>query len=80
MQQTLRRLNKIYPDIRWGIAEPTDEILSNYGNGMILFGAKQGQIKEFFILEEDKDKLKWGIVIANYLNNTVKEDHEPTEV
>jgi hypothetical protein len=35
---------------------------------MVLFGKKDGKQKEFFILEEDKNRLKWGKVIANYLN------------
>lgn len=79
MDNVLKQLSNLYPDIKWGIAEPNDEVLRNFGNGMILFGQKDGQTKDFFILEHDKRKLQWGHVIANYLNQTVKEDLEDVE-
>lgn len=73
MDKTIKELKNLYPDITWELVETPDEILENYGNGIILRGEKQGEMKEFFILEEDKRKLQWGHVIANYLNKTVEE-------
>ena len=74
MDKTIKQLQNLYPDIKWGMVEPQDEILRDYGNGTILFGAKKGVVKEFFILEKDNKKLQWGHVIANYLNGTLKEE------
>jgi hypothetical protein len=68
MDKVLSKLQHEYPDIQWGIAEPDSGVLEAFGNGMVLFGKKDGKQKEFFILEEDKNRLKWGKVIANYLN------------
>jgi hypothetical protein len=76
LDKILTQLSNLYPDIEWGIAEPNDDVLENFGNGMILFGKKGEEVKDFFILEHDKRKLQWGHVIANYLNQTVKEEIE----
>ena len=76
MDKVIQQLQEIYPDIEWGMAEPSDDILKNFGNGTILFGKKDGEMKDFFILERDNKKLLWGHVIANYLNGTLEEEYD----
>jgi hypothetical protein len=76
MQETIRELQLLYPDILWYMIEPSDEILRDYGNGTILAGSRGNEMKDFLILEKDENKLQWGHVIANYLNKTVEEIEE----
>lgn len=68
MDKILTKLSNQYPEIKWGMIEPSSDVLEQFGNGMVLFGQKDGKSKEFFILEHDPNRLKWGHVIANYLN------------
>lgn len=74
MDNTLKQLSNLYPDITWSLIEPSVDIMNAFGNGTVMRGEKDGEIKEFFVLEKDKRKLQWGHVIANYLNKTVDED------
>lgn len=73
MDQIVRELKNIYPDIKWELSEPNDDILKNFGNGTILTGYKGLEKKDFFILQNDKKKIMWGHVIANYLNRTMED-------
>lgn len=76
MEKVVKQLSKIYPEIEWSLAEPNDDILENFGNGIVLVGERGAKVKDFFILSDDPRKLQWGHVIANYLNGTVVHEGE----
>lgn len=63
----LEKLERLYPEIEWGIMEPSRDVEENFGTGIILIGSLNGKQKEFFILEDDTRHIQWGHVIANYL-------------
>lgn len=72
MNRAVRKLRKLYPDITWTITEPERDIIANFGKGDVLQGNLGSDYKEFYILDKDKNKVKWGIIIANLLQGTVK--------
>lgn len=74
MDKTIKQLSNLYPDIKWAMVEPSVDIMNAFGDGIVLSGEKDGEVKDFFILAKDNRKLQWGHVIANYLNKTVQED------
>lgn len=75
IDKDLQRLDAFYPNIDWSIAEPSVAVERDFGDGIILIGERGPKRKDFFILATDKNKLKWGHVIANYLNGTVGEEY-----
>lgn len=67
-------LHKTYPQIHWYISRPEDNIVVSFGDGFILAGVFESKKVEFFILDEDKNKEKWGDIVAAKLIGTETED------
>lgn len=66
-KKLLELLKLLYPEIKWSVEEPEPTITADYGGGFILTGKMDKKKKSFFILDEDKNKVKWGNVIASQL-------------
>lgn len=76
MDGVVKQLNERFPSITWSVHDADEDTVKNYGAGKILRGFKAGKLKDFYILDRDKNKLRWGVVIAHELGdeNVRRED------
>lgn len=74
MDKALQYLRAAYPKVKWSLGQPDKSIIENFGPGSILKGYYSEREESFFILEEDKNKRKWGDIIAAKLTGTESEE------
>lgn len=69
MKKVIKELEQRFQSISWSYHSPKLEVVDEYGEGLLLRGVKQGKVKEFYVLDKDKQLLRWGVVIANELGD-----------
>lgn len=79
MDGLVKQLKERFPSIDWSIHPSTPEIEKDYGKGKLLRGHKAGKFKDFYILDKDKKKLRWGVVIAHALGDKNVESSTDTK-
>lgn len=69
MEGIVKQLQEQFPSITWSVHDASEDTIRDYGKGKILRGFRAGKLKEFFILDRDPKKLRWGVVIAHDLGD-----------
>ena len=63
-------LTGAYPSVMWAFQRAETDVTKIFGDGFVLIGIHEGDREEFFILNTDKHKRKWGDVIAARLTGS----------
>lgn len=79
MDGVIKQLQERFPSIDWSIHSSTSDVVESYGPGVILRGHKAGKVKDFYVLDQDKQKLRWGVVIAHELGDDNVESSPSTK-
>ena len=69
MESVVKQLQERFPNITWSVHQADLDTINTYGDGKILRGFSAGKLKDFFVLDRDKNKLRWGVVIAHELGD-----------
>lgn len=67
-------LHADYPDIKWTFQRPTPDVIKQYGEGIVFSGHLENTSATFFVPSDEKDKKKWGDLIAAKLYNFPEEE------